>query len=195
MAGVVAPAAAEGEVAGEAAAAAAQGEAAAPAAAAEGEAAVVDAANADAAATAAAAAAAAMPLAGLPGMMAGMPALTPEQIQAALMQQQAMLAMAASGQLTGMTPEQMAMMGLPFMGMPFMGAAAPGVMPKGVSGGKGSSRDEDDEFTATGRRKRKDTGEGWPEACLCAAVLAASQLLLLLLQWRRRLCSRVNEVA
>ncbi len=163
MAGVVPPAAAEGEVAGEAATAAGAGEAAAPAAAAEGDAAAaVDAANAEAAAaTAAAAAAAAMPLAGLPGMlpgMPGMPALTPEQIQAALMQQQAMLAAMASGQLTGMTPEQMAMMGLPFMGMPFMGA--PGVMPKGgLSGGKGSSRDEDDEYTATGRRKRKDTGE------------------------------------
>jgi protein MYSM1 len=161
MAGVVAPAAAEGEVASEAAAA--QGEAVAPAPAAEGEAAGADAVSAEAAAaaTAAAAAAAAMPLAGLPGMlpgMPGMPALTPEQIQAALMQQQAMLAAMASGQLTGMTPEQMAMMGLPFMGMPFMGAA-PGVMAKGVSGGKGSSRDEDDEFTATGRRKRKDTGK------------------------------------
>lgn len=113
--------------------------------------------------------------------MAGVPITDPAFLQ--MMQQQALAAALAGGgagmaglQIAlppGVTLEQASLMGLPIMalpvalppGAPAAGAAGlPGALPKATAPAKpasvsrGAGSGADDEYTATGRRKRKDTG-------------------------------------
>lgn len=143
------------------------------------------AAAAPAAAAAAAdpgAAAAAPPAMVVPGAAGAAPTvLSTEQLQLMLQQQALIAAMAAQAggpiqglQLApppGVSLEQAQLMGLPIMAMPVVAGAMPAAaaLPPPAAakpvarGGGGTSGD--DEYTASGRRKRKDTGAGSAVQC------------------------------